>query len=517
MGLLSNFEMKRGRINLVSVGPGSAELIPPMAREALIQSGSVVGYGLYLQWIAPWLEGKVVHELPLTKERERAALALKLAREGEVVSLVSSGDIGVYGLAPLVFEMLEEGEETEVRVIPGLTAALSCASLLGAPLGHDFATLSLSDLLCPWKWIQDRAEQIANADIALALYNIQSLARQDGVYRILDILLKHRPAQTWCGIVRNAFREDASSEICSLAELRQRRFDMLTTLIIGTRFTQRTGNYLFSPRGYHGWQIHDAAPKHAVWFFTGTRDGNALAKECAAEGIPVVISVATEYGAAQARRHVPQAHIVEGHIGAIARRALLVESGALAVVDGTHPFATRISTQLTQICAEINLPYLRYERPGKALPPDVQGFETMEDVAAAAINGHKRIFLGTGVKDISTFIQADALKRCQWFARVTPNQDSVSRAVDAGIPAAHLCAMQGPFSQRANEALWADWKIDCVITKESGEAGGLPAKIEAARALKIPVLVVNRPSIEYSNMTQDSAQVLRWIRALETP
>ena len=186
-------------------------------------------------------------------------------------------------------------------------------------------------------------------------------------------------------------------------------------------------------------------------------------------------------------------------------------------MDGTHPFATRISTQLTQICAEINLPYLRYERPGKALPPDVQGFETMEDVAAAAINGHKRIFLGTGVKDISTFIQADALKRCQWFARVTPNQDSVSRAVDAGIPAAHLCAMQGPFSQRANEALWADWKIDCVITKESGEAGGLPAKIEAARALKIPVLVVNRPSIEYSNMTQDSAQVLRWIRALETP
>ncbi|MCX8512829.1 MAG: SAM-dependent methyltransferase, partial [Chthoniobacteraceae bacterium] len=115
--------MKRGRINLVSVGPGSAELIPPLAREALTESSSVVGYGLYLQWIAPWLEGKVVHDLPLTKERERAALALKLAREGEVVSLVSSGDIGVYGLAPLVFEMLEEGEETEVRVIPGITAA----------------------------------------------------------------------------------------------------------------------------------------------------------------------------------------------------------------------------------------------------------------------------------------------------------------------------------------------------------------------------------------------------------
>ncbi len=508
--------MKNGRINLVSVGPGSAALIPPMAQEALMQSSCVVGYGLYLQWIAPWLEGKVVHSLPLTKERERAALALKLAREGNVVSLVSSGDIGVYGLAPLVFEMLERGEETEVRVIPGITAALSCASLLGAPLGHDFATLSLSDLLCPWKWIQDRAEQIAKADIALALYNIQSLARRDGVYEILDILLKHRPAETWCGIVRNAYREDASTVICSLADLRQRSFDMLTTLIIGTRFTQRTGNYLFSPRGYHGWQVQEAAPKNAVWFFTGTRDGNALAGECVDEGIPVVISVATEYGAAQARRHVPQAHIVQGHIGATARRALLAESGALAVVDGTHPFATQISAQLTRICAELKVPYLRYERPEQALPKDVQSFDTMEAVAAAAIGAHKRIFLGTGVKDISTFLRADQFKQCQWFARVTPNQDSVSRSVDAGIPASHLCAMQGPFSKRANEVLWADWNIDCVVTKESGEAGGLPAKIEAARALQIPVLVVNRPFFEYPNMTQESAEVLRWISALQT-
>ena len=354
--------MNTGQLNLVSVGPGATALIPPIAKDALMRSSDVVGYGLYLQWIAPWLEGKDVHALPLTKERERAALALRLAREGRVVSLVSSGDIGVYGLAPLVFEMLEPGETTDVRVIPGITAALSCASLLGAPLGHDFATLSLSDLLCPWAWIKERAEYVAKADIALALYNIQSVTRQDGLYEVLDILLKHRHADTWCGVVRNAYREDATATICSLGELRSRKFDMLTTLIIGTRFTQKTGNYLFSPRGYHGWQTHAVARKKAVWFFTGTRDGNALAAEWAGPGRDVVVSVATEYGEVQARRHAPQAQVISGRIGEGARRALLSESEALAVVDATHPFATRISDQLIRTCSELGIPYLRYER-----------------------------------------------------------------------------------------------------------------------------------------------------------
>ena len=202
-----------GQLNLVSVGPGSTDLIAPLARAALERSEVVVSYGLYLKWIEPWLEGKEIHSLPLTQERERAALALQFAREGRTVSLVSSGDIGVYGLAPLVFEMITAEETTDIQVIPGITAALSCASLLGAPLGHDFATLSLSDLLCPWPWIEGRALLLAKADLALVLYNVQSEARQDGVYRILDILLKHRPHQTWCGIVRNAYREDVATDI----------------------------------------------------------------------------------------------------------------------------------------------------------------------------------------------------------------------------------------------------------------------------------------------------------------
>ncbi len=502
-----------GQLNLVSVGPGSAALIPPLAREALERSDAIVSYGLYLTWIQPWIESKEIHSLPLTQERERAALALSLAREGRTVSLISSGDIGVYGLAPLVFEMLAPEETTDVRVIPGITAAQSCASLLGAPLGHDFATLSLSDLLCPWPWIEHRAQQIARADLALVLYNVQSLARQDGVYRVLDILLKHRPPETWCGIVRNAYREDSTTEVCSLAELRHMKFDMLTTLVIGTRFTERNGRFLYAPRGYLGWESQPNLPENAVWLFTGTRDGNALAAECVASGLPCVISVASEYGATQARKHAPGAHVVAGHLGETARRALLQKSKARAVVDATHPFATRISEQLMRLCSELNIPYLRYERPSNPLPEGVHTVADMDTAASEAARLGTRIFLATGVKDLPLFLQSENAPQKKWFARVAPNPESIEKAIAAGISTTHLCAMQGPFSQRSNEALWQDWAIDCVVTKDSGDVGGLPEKIAAARALGIPVVVVQRPALAYPQMTSDTAGVLAWLRS----
>ncbi len=503
-----------GHLNLVSVGPGSAELIPPMAMHALQQSDAIVGYDLYLKWIQPWIEGKEIHTLPLTQERERAALALNLARAGKRVSLVSSGDIGVYGLAPLVFEMLEPAERTEIQMIPGITAAQSCASLLGAPLGHDFATLSLSDLLCPWPWIEHRARHIAQADLALVLYNVQSQARQEGVYRILDLLLEHRPGGTWCGIVRNAYREDSSTEICTLEELRQKRFDMLTSLVIGTRFTKKTGRFLYAPRGYHGWDTALNPTPQAVWFFTGTRDGNLLANACAQSGVPTVVSVASNHGAVQAREHSPTSYVVTGRIGEPARRKLLQASGARAVVDATHPFATQISRQLIRICSELGIPYLRFERPQQTECADVQIVPDIPSAAREAVRLGKRIFLSTGVKDLSSFTSAEAEKKALWFARVTPAPDSLERAMRAGIPAARLCAMQGPFSEDVNKTLWQEWKIDCVVTKESGETGGLPSKIEAARALGIPILVVARPEMQYPEATSRFEEVETWVSKL---
>ena len=181
-----------GKLYLVSVGPGSAELIPPLAETALRASEVIVGYELYLTWIRPWIDGKEIHAPALTHERERASLAIEQARNGRVVSLVSSGDIGVYGMAALVLEEMVEEDRFELAVIPGISAATSCASLLGSPLSHDFATLSLSDLLCPWDWIEHRARQLARADLVVALYNVQSKTRQEGVYRILRLFLEEK-------------------------------------------------------------------------------------------------------------------------------------------------------------------------------------------------------------------------------------------------------------------------------------------------------------------------------------
>jgi precorrin-3B C17-methyltransferase len=198
--------------------------------------------------------------MPLTQERERAAKAIELARHGAVVSLVSSGDIGVYAMAALAFDLMEESDDFEVQVIPGISAANSCASLLGSPLSHDFATLSLSDLLCPWNWIEHRARHLAEADMTMALYNVQSKTRRQGVYQILKICQEHKSPETWCGVVRNAYREDQDVAICTLAELSGRSFDMLTTIIIGNRFTRRKRHFLYTPRGYLGWSQPDESP-----------------------------------------------------------------------------------------------------------------------------------------------------------------------------------------------------------------------------------------------------------------
>jgi precorrin-3B C17-methyltransferase len=182
------------------------------------------------------------------------------------------------------------------------------------------------------------------------------------------------------------------------------------------------------------------------------------------------------------------------------------------VLDATHPFSTRISAQLTRLCAGLRIPLMRYERPGQPLPPEVIGCSDMAEAGRKAVELGRRIFVGTGVKDLSALLQTAGAEERQWFARVTPNPESLERAVQAGIPASRICAMQGPFSQRANEALWRDWEIDCVLSKDSGETGGLPAKIAAANAIGIPLLVVQRPPCDNPLRTSDPAAVLDWAR-----
>jgi cobalt-factor III methyltransferase len=512
----SNPRVRSGSINgklyLVSVGPGFRELIPPLAEAALRSSDAIVGYDLYLRWISDWTAGKEVHTLPLTKERARAVRAIEMARAGRCVSLVSSGDVGIYGMAALALELMEESDVFEVTIVPGISAANSCASLLGSPLSHDFATLSLSDLLCPWEWIEQRARQLARADLVIALYNVQSRQRHDAIYRVLRLFREHKAPGTWCGVVRNAYREDQQISICTLEELAGREFDMLTTIIVGNRFTRRKRQFLYTPRGYEGWsetaaEIPAALPQGSIWVFSGTSDGNQLANALIQAGCRVVVSVASGYGRETAAGAVPGAVLRAGSLGAEARRRELVESTAAAVVDATHPFAVRISRQLIALCQEIGIPYLRYERPPAPRQKTAHYCQSMDEAAHMAARLGQRIFLAVGVKELATFVENRDDRG--WFVRVTPEAASIERALCLGVPRARICAMQGPFSRAFNETLWTDWQIDCVVTKDSGEAGGFNAKAEAAATLNIPLVIVERPALSYPFVAHDFAAILK--------
>jgi cobalt-factor III methyltransferase len=506
-----------GKLQLVSVGPGLAELIPPLAENALRASDVIVGYELYLTWIKPWIDGKAVFSFALTQERARASLAIEQARHRRVVSLVSGGDIGVYGMAALVLEEMSEDDTFELSIIPGISAATSCASVLGSPLSHDFATLSLSNLLCPWDWIEQRARQLAEADLVVALYNVQSKTRQEGVYRILRLFLEVKGASTWCGVVRNAFRPDQESYICTLAELLERKFDMLTTIIVGNRFTQRKREFIFTPRGYRAWNEDGVTPRrHAdtptrpddapIWVFSGTSDGNALASKLCETGYHIIISTATEYGREIVCERLPGITVRSGKMGMEARRREILNSGARAIVDATHPFATTISSQLIQLAAELRIPYLRYERPPAISSYPAILCKTVREAAAESIARGSRIFLATGAKDLPAFLEHEGASRCEWYVRITP--DSLERTLSLGVPRANICAMQGPFLKEFDEVLWKNWRIDCVVTKESGEAGGFLTKAETAYLLGIPLVVVERPQIDYPLVAYDFETVL---------
>lgn len=532
-----------GVLNLVSVGPGFQDLIVPRAEAALRESDVIVAYELYLRWIAPWIAGKEIHTPPLTQERERALLAIERARAGATVALISSGDIGIYAMAALAYEEMREDDTYAVNLIPGVTSANACASLLGSPLSHDFATLSLSDLLCPWEWIEHRARHIAQADLACVLYNVQSAGRQEGVYRILKLMLESKTPHTLCGIVKNAYRPGQEVAICTLEELLGRQFDMLTTIVIGNRFTRRKRGQIFTPRGYNDWASPDmpapmapiaavivsttpasvamagaapaasgapqAMPSGAVWVFAGTSDGNLMAQALAVQQkCPVIVSTATEFGAQLAQQDCPGVTVWAGRRGVEARRQAFVTHAPAAIIDATHPYATLMSQQLMALSQELGLPYLRYERASALGDEPHHLCDSVEAAARQAIASGKRIFLATGSKDLATFLRAPGAETCDWFVRVTAEPDFMQRALDLGVPRSHLCAMQGPFSAAFNTALWQDWQIDCVVTKDSGAAGGYRAKADAASALGIPLLVIARPHLDYPLLVTDVATTL---------
>ena len=225
----------------------------PAAGAALHAAEIIVGYKTYLDLIPEFLAGKEVVSSEMMKEVERCRQALALAEDGRTVALVSGGDPGIYAMAGLVYELAREQDcRSRIVIVPGLAAVNSCAARLGAPLMHDFATVSLSDLLTPWELIERRLTAAAMADFVTAIYNPKSKKRTDQIARAREIFLAHRSPQTPVGIVTAATREAERVEICDLETMLERDITMQSTVIIGNSQTYVWNGVMVTPRGYAG-------------------------------------------------------------------------------------------------------------------------------------------------------------------------------------------------------------------------------------------------------------------------
>lgn len=234
---------------VVGIGAGSREGMTIAAQNTIERSELIVGYTKYVELVKRIFPHKEYAAMGMTQERERVEYALNAASDKNV-SLVCSGDPQLYGMAGLAYELSEKYPETEIEVVAGVTAAFSGGAVLGSPLTHDFAVISLSDLLTPADKIRKRLECAAECDMVIVLYNPSSKKRADHLQKACDIILEHRSAETVCGYVRNIGRDGQESRILTLAELRDTPVDMFTTVYIGNSETKITGGKMVTPRGY---------------------------------------------------------------------------------------------------------------------------------------------------------------------------------------------------------------------------------------------------------------------------
>lgn len=238
------------KVFVVGIGPGGAGFMTFQARTALERSDVLCGYTVYVDLVKSLFPGKETYTTPMRQELDRCRWALETASKGRTVALVCSGDAGVYGMAGPLLQLAEDFPEVDVEIVPGVTAALSGGALLGAPLGHDFCVISLSDLLTPWEVIEKRLECAALGDFALCIYNPASKKRADYLQKACDILLRHKSPDTLCGWVRNIGRTGEEKRLLTLAQLREEHVDMFTTVFVGSSTTENIGGHMVTPRGY---------------------------------------------------------------------------------------------------------------------------------------------------------------------------------------------------------------------------------------------------------------------------
>lgn len=238
------------KLSVVGIGPGNYENMTIKANHILQSCDVIVGYHVYVDLIRERYPDKEFVTTPMTQETRRCQMAIDLAKAGKDVAMVCSGDSGIYGMAALLYELRGECETPKIEVIPGITAACSGAALLGSPLTHDFAVISLSDCLTGWDKIEKRLDAAAAADFAIVLYNPVSRSRPDHLRRACEILLRHLPEDRLCGVAQNIGRDGENRRLMTLGELKDADADMFCTVFIGNETTQEIAGAMVASRGY---------------------------------------------------------------------------------------------------------------------------------------------------------------------------------------------------------------------------------------------------------------------------
>jgi precorrin-3B C17-methyltransferase len=299
-----------GKIMLVGIGPGSIEHMTARARSAIAEADAVIGYSTYIKLVADLLDGKEVVKKGMTEELDRAVDALERARAGKKVALISSGDVGVYGMAGPTYEVLFQAGWTpdcgiEVEIVPGASALNSCAALVGAPLTHDFCAISLSDLLTPWPTIARRLDAAASADFVTALYNPKSGRRTRQIVEAQRLFLRHRRPDTPVAIVKSSYRPKQRIEFTTLDKMSEADIGMLSTVLIGNSNTFVRDGLMVTPRGYaNKYDVESGDAKN------GERAGRSLSTGLT--GWLETLHASNESPAQQAARYgLPLDYIVE--------------------------------------------------------------------------------------------------------------------------------------------------------------------------------------------------------------
>ena len=241
---------KEKKIYGVGIGPGSYEGMTGAAATALEKSDVIVGYTVYIDLVKDHFPGKSFLTTPMRKEVDRCVMAFDEAMKDQTVSMICSGDAGVYGMAGLMYEIGANYPEVELTIIPGVTAATGGAAVLGAPLIHDFCLISLSDLLTPWEKIEARLLAAAQADFVVCLYNPSSRKRKDYLQKACDLMMKYKSPDTVCGTVAQIARDGETAQVMTLKELRDTEVDMFTTVFVGNSQTKNVNGKMVTPRGY---------------------------------------------------------------------------------------------------------------------------------------------------------------------------------------------------------------------------------------------------------------------------